>query len=316
MGEFLIWGTTANKDLENILSCNVSNLKIGQCKYGFICNHKGGVNDDQIIYKISDTEFFMVVNASTQLSDFEWINSHLSSNTFIKNISEETGKIDLQGPLSVKIISKILKNPINDLKYYHWQHNYYKNKKIIVSRTGYTGEIGFEIYFDDSKHTIDFWNDCLSLGAKPAGLGARDILRLEIGYPLYGHELNENQNAAESGYSNAIARNKQFIGSNVILNPSNIHNLLCGIKLNSRRTARNGDLIYDEKGQNIGRITSGSYSPSLGCSIALGYIDKNKFITGTQVIIKTCANVEINGIIVDLPFYKNGTLRKNLQELL
>jgi len=314
MGEFIISGATAAADLENILSCPVSTLRIGQCKYGFICNETGGIIDDQIVYKMSDNEFFMVVNASTQDNDFEWIKSHTSQNTSMQNISAQTGKIDLQGPLSAKIISKLLSQPVNDLKYYHWMYNNYKGQKVIVSRTGYTGEIGFEIYLDQA-HTIMFWNECLELGAKPAGLGCRDTLRLEMGYPLYGHELDETRNAAESGFAQAIFADKKFIGSSVVLDASKAKDLLCAIKLSGRRAARNGDKLCDVSGAEIGIITSGSYSPSLECAIALGYAPKTYATIGNSVKVNT-GKAELDGIIVALPFYTNATARKKLSDFL
>ena len=314
MGEFLITGANAAGDLDKILSCPVGSIKIGQCRYGFICNQNGGVRDDQIVYRLEENDFFMVVNASTQESDIEWIKSNISPGTSVRNLSPETGKIDFQGPLSAKIIKQLLQKPIDDLKYYHWMHNFYNNKKIILSRTGYTGEIGFEIYLDEQQ-TKSFWNDCLSLGAKPAGLGARDTLRLEMGYPLYGHELGENRNAAESGYTRAIAADKQFIGSQVVLDPGCAHDVLCGIRIEGRRTARSGDSISDTSGAVIGSVTSGSFSPSLSCAIAMGYVKKEHCGIGTRLIINT-GKTELTGAVTEMPFYKQATARRKLSEFL
>jgi aminomethyltransferase len=314
MGEFTLRGARTSADLDKILSCPVSTMKAGQCRYGFICNPSGGVLDDQIIYKISDTEFFMVVNASTQDADFEWVKSHVSPSTSIENISRHTGKIDLQGPTSAKIMEKLFDDPIGGLKYYHWMHNRYNGQRFIISRTGYTGEIGFEIYLDINL-TRKLWDDCLDLGAKPAGLGARDTLRLEMGYPLYGHELDNARNAAESGFSRAIANDKEFIGSSVVLDPSKANYLLCGMRLDGRRAARNGDAVQDGTGAVIGNVTSGSYSPSLECAIALGYVKKDKSAPGTRVFLCT-DRAKMPAAIVELPFYKNATARKNLSEYL
>jgi aminomethyltransferase len=307
MGEFLINGVNAESDLDRIISCPVFSMKIGQCRYGLICNTNGGVIDDQILYRLDTEKFLMVVNASTQYNVYSWVKSNLSSGTSITNISQETGKIDLQGPLSVKILNQILDKPITDLNYYHWSYACYRDKKIIVSRTGYTGEIGFELYLDEQQ-TKNFWNACLTLGVKPAGLGARDTLRLEMGYPLYGHELDENRNAAESGFSRAIASYKTFIGSRAVLNESINKYLLSGIKLNGRRTARNGDEIRDLRGNEIGRVTSGSFSPSIECAIALGYI-KKEYCSTTKTVIVVSGKNELLGTITDLPFYKMGTAR-------
>jgi aminomethyltransferase len=314
MGEFIIQGKNAASDLDRVLSCPVAGIKVGQCRYGFICNNSGGVLDDQIVYRISENEFFMVVNASTQDADFEWITSHVSAGTSLKNISRETGKIDVQGPLSAKIMARLVDKPIDGLKYYHWMHNTYHDKKVLLSRTGYTGEIGFEIYLDAPETKI-FWDDCLGCGALPAGLGARDTLRLEMGYPLYGHELDAGRNAAESGFSRAIARDKDFIGSAAVLDDSKAHSLLCGMKLDARRTARTNDDVYDAAGNAVGKVTSGSFSPSLGCAIAMGYIKKEHAAYGTRVCIHA-GKAEITGAVVEMPFYKDATARKNLPDFL
>ena len=193
-------------------------------------------------------------------------------------------------------------------------HNTYKNRKILISRTGYTGEIGFEVYCD-LEQTKSFWDDCMSLGAQPAGLGARDTLRLEMGYPLYGHELDAGRNAAESGFSRAIASGKQFIGSDVVNNPSRKWFSLCGVLLEGRRAARNGDTICDTNGTAIGKVTSGSYAPSLECAIAMGYVKQEQAAVGTSVRLRT-GKAELIGSIVEMPFYKDATARKNLSDFL
>ncbi|HUI91952.1 MAG TPA: glycine cleavage system aminomethyltransferase GcvT [Chitinivibrionales bacterium] len=314
MGEFMITGANAAVDLERILSCPIASMKIGQCRYGFICNRNGGVIDDQIVYRLNEKEFFIVVNASTQDTDFEWIKSNISPNTSIENLSPKTGKIDFQGPLSPKIIKRLLDKPIDELKYYHWMHNSYHGQKAIVSRTGYTGEIGFEIYLDEN-HTKKFWDDCLSLGASPAGLGARDTLRLEMGYPLYGHELCDSRNAAESGFTRAIAMDKEFIGSQVVLDPNCLHDVLCGIKIEGRRSTRNGDSISDMKGDLVGTVTSGSFSPSLGCAVAIGYVKKELGAVGTKLVI-SAGKTMLTGTVTEMPFYKQGTARGKLADFL
>ncbi len=314
MGEFTMDGPNALKDLEKVLSCPVSSMKIGQCRYGFFCNENGGVIDDQITYRFGENEFFIVVNASTQDNDFDWVESHISSDTLLKNISKETGKIDIQGPLSVKLMNKLLKNPITGLKYYHWMHNIYNDVPVIVSRTGYTGEIGFEIYID-SNWTKNFWDDCLNCGAQPAGLGARDTLRLEMGFPLYGHELDMYRNAAESGFSKSIAVSKSFIGSTAVLNSEKQKDVLCGILLDGRRAARSHDKILNKSASEIGIVTSGSYSPSCETAIALGYVNKQFGTIGEKVLIDN-GKSQLPGTIVELPFYKKSTARKNISEFI
>jgi aminomethyltransferase len=314
MGEFHIHGGNALSDLDKIVSCSIASMSIGQCRYGFICNEQGGVIDDQITYRLGDNDFYMVVNAGTQDNDFEWISSHLSASTRRENRSSETAKIDLQGPASAKIMQKLMEKPVDDMKYYHFKHNRYRGKEVLTSRTGYTGEVGFEIYCDNILGLM-FWNDCLELGAKPAGLGARDTLRLEVGYPLYGHELSAGRNAAESNFPLAIARDKDFIGAGKVKDSALMKNSLVGLMLADRRAARDHDIILDNAGNEIGIVTSGSFSPSLQKSIAMGYV-KNEFKTeGTAVKIKT-ARGELPATVCKTPFYKEATARKPLASFL
>jgi len=314
MGEFIIKGPKAAADLDGIVSCPVASMQIGQCRYGFICNEEGGVLDDQIVYRMGSGEFFMVVNAGTQDADFDWVKNHISPATLLSNVSQETGKIDLQGPSSPRIIGKLLADPISGLKYYRWMYNVYKGKRIIVSRTGYTGEIGFEIYLDE-RQTVQFWDDCLALGAKPAGLGARDTLRLEMGFPLYGHELDENRNAAQSGFSRAISSDKTFIGSSAVLDPANTQELLRGITLDGRRTARSGDRIYAESGEPIGVVTSGSFSPCLERAIAMGYVAVPHSVVGRRVVVAAGKN-QLPATLTTMPFYQWATARRAISEFL
>ncbi|MBN2188067.1 MAG: glycine cleavage system aminomethyltransferase GcvT [Chitinispirillaceae bacterium] len=314
MGEFRITGENAAIDLETVLSCPVAALKIGQCRYGFLCNEKGGMIDDQIVYRMAEKEFFMVVNAATEPSDFDWIQKHLSSGTRIENLSAQTAKLDLQGPGSAKIMRELMALPIDGMKYYTWAKNRYRNTEILISRTGYTGEIGFEIYCSGDLGRA-FWNDSLNCGVVPAGLGARDTLRLEMGYPLYGHELDERTNAAESNFVRAIDGSKKFIGSSAVLDPAAKRRLLAGIRLDGRRTARNGDAIVDTDGKPIGTVTSGSFSPSLGCAVALGYVLIIKAGVGSRVRIRTDRQ-ELTGSVVELPFYKNATGRMDIKKFL
>jgi len=314
MGEFSVSGANAVSDLETVLSCPVAALKTGQCRYGFLCNEKGGVVDDQIVYRMAEKEFFMVVNAATEPADFEWVRRHLSAGTRIENLSAQTAKLDLQGPGSAKIMQKLMATPIDGMKYYTWAKNRYKNTEVLVSRTGYTGEIGFEIYCSNDLGRA-FWNDSLNLGALPAGLGARDTLRLEMGYPLYGHELDDCTNAAESNFSRAINAGKKFIGSGVILDPARTRRLLVGIQLHDRRSARHGDAVLDENGMAAGTVTSGSFSPSLGYAIAFGYVSLQTSAVGNHVRIRTDRQ-ELAGTIVELPFYKKATGRMDLKKFL
>lgn len=314
MGEFHISGPHAVSDLEKLLSCPVGSMQTGQCRYGFICNESGGVIDDQIIYRLGDNEFFMVVNAGTQKTDFQWLSSHLSADTAIEDLSSQTAKLDLQGPESAKIMQRIMKKPIDHLRYFRFMHNEYKGERILMSRTGYTGEIGFEVYLRNAL-SLTMWNDLISLGAHPAGLGARDTLRLEMGMPLYGHELDEETNPAQTGFSHSIATDKVFIGSDVVTATEKAPRRLIGLLLEGKRAARARDRILLESGQEVGVITSGSFGPSVDHAVALGYIDKDLSSPGTPVTIQT-GRQPLKAAVSELPLYKEATGRRKLADFL
>jgi aminomethyltransferase len=314
MGEFLIHGKKALTDLEALLSCDVHTMAGGQCRYALLCNEQGGVIDDLLVYRRDESEFMLVVNASTRAGDLDWIERHISEDTILEDISFKTAKIDLQGPLAPEIIVKLLEKPIDHLRFYHFMENRYRGRDLIISRTGYTGEMGFEAYLETDMAEF-FWQDCVRNGAQPAGLGARDTLRLEMGMPLYGHELNACRNAGESGFERAISRHKKFIGSAVVTDTEQRTSRLCGIRINGRRAARQGDLIADNSGHTVGVVTSGSFAPSIGCAVALGYVKLNCTPVGTELILRG-ARCELKGEVVETPFYKQATGRLKLTDFL
>ncbi|MCX7726723.1 MAG: hypothetical protein N2053_07725, partial [Chitinispirillaceae bacterium] len=196
--------------------------------------------------------------------------------------------------------------------YFDW-----KGEKILISRTGYTGEIGFEFYTSPQVALL-LWDEFVKEGAIPAGLGARDTLRLEMGYPLYGHELDEDTNAAWSGFKGAIAE-KEFIGSEKVKSCLNSKEgyFLKGILIEGRRAARQGDIVFDKSEKIIGRITSGSYSPSLGNAIALAYLfnGRENKVREVKIGLKE-KNAILNGIVTNIPFYKNGTVKEDIKKFL
>jgi aminomethyltransferase len=311
MGEFKISGAGAIADLERILSCDIVDIRIGACRYGLMCNASGGVLDDLILYRMAESVFMLVVNAATAGVDFDWIEANVSVDTKLENISETTAKIDLNGPAAPKIAAKLLRDPVDGLKYYNFAKNRHRGEEVTVSRTGYTGEIGFEIYCPAAA-AADLWNDCVAAGAVPAGLGARDSLRLEMGYPLYGHELTAGRNAAQADLSRAISRKKGFIGSNAVFAPEADCQLLRGIALFGRQAARQGDAVLDRGGKKVGTATSGCFAPSLGHAVALAYVNRESAEIGTELTLSG-ERGEIPGKISPLPFYKNATARTDIK---
>lgn len=308
MGEFAIRGPSALDDLERLVSCRVASLEPGRCRYGLMCNEQGGVIDDLLVYRLGDDDFQLVVNAGVKEGDWQWIREHASRTTMIEDLSEATAKIDLQGPQSPRLARRILQKPIDDLVYFSFATNRFKNRDILVSRTGYTGEMGFEFYGDPDV-ICELWDACLEAGAVPAGLGARDTLRLEMGMPLYGHELDENRNAAETGFIRPIDSRKKFIGATAIRR-GKPKNLLCGIRISGRRAARAGDTVSFD-GENVGVVTSGCFAPSLEIPVALAYVRTNKTAPGTELTLHR-GNKELNGTVAPLPFYADGTARNPL----
>ncbi len=313
MGEFQFRGPDVVEDLERIVSCPVETIAIGQCRYGFICNEQGGVIDDQILYRISMDEFFMVVNAATEPTDYEWILGHLSDGTEAENLSAQTAKIDLQGSAAPAIAQKLMDEPVSGLKYYRFMYNRYRGERILLSRTGYTGEIGFEFY-GPPELILPLWDDCLEAGAQPAGLGARDTLRLEMGYPLYGHELDTQTNAGWSGFFRALG-DKPFIGSDAVFSESGREQRLCAFMMDGRRTAHPGNVIATAGEDQVGRVTSGSFSPSMGRAIALGYIERDLAEPGTVVAIRTDRGV-LQAAVTATPLYTGATGRKSIESFL
>ncbi|MEJ2111251.1 MAG: glycine cleavage T C-terminal barrel domain-containing protein, partial [Acidobacteriota bacterium] len=268
---------------------------------------------DLIVYRLSDDAFMLVVNAATVESDYEWIHSHISEPVSVHNISSETAKVDIQGPGAPAIVQSLLDQTIEKMKYYRFIKNVYMGRTVLISRTGYTGEVGFEVYSD--PETIDlFWNACLAEGAVAAGLGARNTLRLEIGLPLHGHELGPKRNASDSGMDRFISKKKRFVGSASIREGAAGRQRLVGLKLDGKQAAREGNRILSENDTVIGEVTSGSFAPSLGYAVALGYVENAFTRIGTKVHIKGLR--VLSGRIQETPFYKKGTARESMSEFL
>jgi len=310
MGEFLIKGPNAAEDINHLFTSAVDSLKIGQCRYGFLLNEKGRILDDLITYRLDQNEFMLVVNAETKVNDAAWIKGHLSKGTFLEDISDRTAKIDLQGPHSQEVLSSLIDLPLDGLKYFGFKSGKMRGIKSIISRTGYTGELGFELYFDIGS-AVNIWETILNIKiVKPAGLGSRDTLRLEMGYPLYGQDINLEYTPVESGHMHLISMDKDFIGKPAIEKQvsKGAHQNLVGFILEGRQAVRPGyDIFCDNK--KIGIVTSGSFCPSLKCAIGLGYVKPGFKNTGTELNFVS-GRRQLSGQVAGLPFYKKGTVRR------
>ena len=309
MGEFLVFGDPIRTWLETAVTQNLSTMKTGSCRYGFMLSQDGGIIDDVIVYKLDDAEWMLVVNAATSDNDFVNLQKILADDSGLKNISDNTAKLDLQGPLSRDVLKKIVGRKIEELKYYRSGKFSVLGSDCIISRTGYTGELGYELYISNDK-VKELWQLLLKdEQVKPAGLGARDTLRLEMSYPLYGQDIDRESSPKEAGLDKFVDLNKEFVGKQALLDKNSISKKrgLCCFIAQSRRAPRHNYRIYDGENE-IGIVTSGSFSPSLAKGIGMGYVDENYLRLDTHILLKE-GNVEISATIVDKPFYKKGTAR-------
>jgi aminomethyltransferase len=275
MGEFIIKEDPANSSLDQAITVPVVKMAIGQCKYGFLLHPKGTIMDDLIVYRINQSEWMVVVNASNEEGDEATLRKRLSGQAFFENASARTAKLDIQGPGSREAVEKLAGSGIKALAYYTFSKFNLYGGDFIISRTGYTGELGFELYLDSEK-VVQAWTDLLSIpGVKPAGLGARDILRLEAGLPLYGDELTEETTPIEAGFGRVLDFEKEFIGREALLiqQEKGVEKTLVGFVVDGRRTPRHTNKIL-VNGKDAGFVTSGVFSPHLNKGIGLGYIMK------------------------------------------
>jgi len=310
MGELELSGPTAEADLERLLTQSVKSIAIGQCKYGFLLRGDGGVLDDLTCYRLGEDHFMLVVNAATCAADAEWIANRLSPATRFHDISPWTGKLDVQGPESRACIEGALGVTLPDLKYFHFTRMPILGVSCLVSRTGYTGEWGYELYMP-IESTRAFWDALLAPGMiKPVGLGARDTLRLEVGYPLYGHELSTARTPVAAFGKQFIEVNKDFVGRSGVLRDveRGPEQRLVGLKLASRRAARAGDNVKSGA-RTVGEVTSGSLAPSLGYAVALAYVEREALDQGLPLEIEQ-KGARLAAEVTPLPFYRNGTARR------
>ncbi len=306
MGEFLLTGKDAFTNLQKIVSNDISKMVKGQVKYSPICNEKGGVVDDVLIYKFDEHEYFIVVNASNRHKDYSFMKEYMTGDVVFHDVSDTYAQVALQGPKSNEILSKVVPSMEEvPSKYYTFNSNVLVNGiSCIISRTGYTGEDGFELYCESSKGSKLF-EDLLEAGhcygLIPCGLGARDTLRLEAAMPLYGHEMNEEITPLEAGLSFAVKLNKDdFIGKEALISKE-VNKVRVGLKLVERGIAREGAEVFhgDKK---IGVVTSGTHSPYFNYPIAMAQIDMDYAqIEEVNVLIR---NKPVLAKVVPLPFYK------------
>jgi glycine cleavage system T protein (aminomethyltransferase) len=273
MGRFEVKGSKAFDCLQTLVTNDISKLNDNQALYSPICHDNGGIIDDLIVYMINRQKFLVVVNASNREKDLEWIVKH-SKSAVIENISDKTALLALQGPLAKKVLAKaVIGVNLDQLKPFDIAVTNIFGIECIISRTGYTGEDGFEIFFDSSE--IDIWDKLMQVGSrfniKPAGLGARDTLRLEAGLMLYGNDINENITPLEVPLKWTVKFDKkEFIGKEALLTQQ-INRKLVGFEILEKRIARHGNEVL-MNGQKVGFVTSGSFSPTMKKSIGFCFV--------------------------------------------
>ena len=306
MGEFVIKGDAKACGLDRILIQTVADMPINACRYGAMLNEDGGVIDDLIVYRKGPQDWMMVVNAANIEKDANHFRSHLNAAAQFEDISFKTAKLDLQGPRSREVL-KLLAPGIEKLSYYTFDQFQIAGVPVLISRTGYTGELGYEIYCPWEK-CKEIWKTILKdATVKPTGLGVRDVLRVEMCYSLYGHELHETISPLEAGLNNFIDGKKDFIGAPA-LSAKPLDRTIGYFVSASRKSPRAGNLIFDTTGQEIGMVTSGSFSPALQLGVGIGFMSSCSKDIGAQVFFGD-EKSKSSATITKRPFYKNGSLK-------
>ena len=303
MARFNFGGKDAGALLESVFTNSVAGMKDMQVRYGLVCKENGGMLDDVLVYKWP-YGYLMIANASNRAKIWEWLNKHTAGKDVqMQDATMSTALIAVQGPKADAMMAGMFAVDVTQLKYYYAQPTRYRDKNCVVSRTGYTGEDGFEVALPNDM-AITFWNELMGRGALPCGLGARDTLRLEAAMPLYGHELNEDVDPLTAGLGWAVKLDKgEFIGRDAIKAMTITLNRV-GLELEGKRAAREQSLVVLD-GKTIGTVTSGSFVPHLEKSIAMAYVPKAHAAVGTKLAIDVKGSL-LPATVVPLPFYKRA----------
>ena len=308
MGEIEVKGKDAKNFLQFLLSNNVEKMFDGSILYSLMCYETGGVVDDLLAYRFSENHYFLCVNASNSDKDYDWIARHASSfNVNIKNISSETSQLALQGPDAKNVLQSLCDISLDDLSYYNFRKGMVNNVESLISRTGYTGEDGFELYLSPEKVSEVFrslMEQGRSYGVQPIGLGARDTLRIEMGYPLYGNEIDNNPTPLDAGLGWVIKFDKgEFLGRGSLLKQKeqgSLRRKLVGLKLLTRGVPRAHYQVF-KNGESVGEVTSGTFSPTLNTGVGLCYVSSEYSDIGNHLDVKIRDQLVATEVI-QLPF--------------
>jgi aminomethyltransferase len=309
MGEFFVKGPEAEALVQYVTSNDVSKLSPGKIQYSCLPNEKGGIVDDLLVYKIDHDEFLLVVNASNIEKDYNWIKSYNTFDAVLTDRSDEYSLLALQGPKAIEILANLTKVNLEEISYYNFQIGKVAGiQNVIISNTGYTGAGGFELYIANEDAEV-LWNAIMKVGESygllPAGLGARDTLRLEMGFCLYGNDINDETSPLEAGLGWITKLTTDFVGKDKIIakKEAGLTQRLVGFEMIDRGIPRQHYPILNAEGDVIGEVTSGTQSPSLGKAIGMGYVQSSYIAEETEIFVEIRSK-RLKAVVTKFPFLK------------
>ncbi|MFM9825348.1 glycine cleavage system aminomethyltransferase GcvT [Flavobacterium sp.] len=309
MGEFLLSGPNALALIQKVTSNDASTLTIGKAQYSCLPNNDGGIVDDLLVYKLKEEQYLLVVNASNIYKDWDWIVAQNDLDVDMRNLSDDYSLLAIQGPKAVEAMQSLTKVDLAAIQYYHFEVGDFAGiEYVIISATGYTGSGGFEIYCKNSE-VEQIWNKVFEAGAafgiKPIGLAARDTLRLEMGFCLYGNDINDTTSPIEAGLGWITKFTKEFTNSENLKKQKElgVSKKLIAFEMQERAVPRHDYEIIDALGNPIGIVTSGTMSPSMNIGIGMGYVTTENSSIGSDIYIRIRKN-DVRAKVVKLPFYK------------
>lgn len=311
MGEIWVQGPESLNFLQNLVTNDVSIMREGQAQYSCLPNENGGVVDDLIVYKVTDTDYFVVVNASNVEKDWNWFNAHNPMGANLDNLSDQVAQLAIQGPKAIDVLQKLTTTDLSNIKYYNFEIGTLAGvPEVLIANTGYTGAGGFEIYFPLEASEF-VWNALFVAGAEfdiqPIGLGARDTLRLEMGFCLYGHELSDTISPIEAGlgWATKFVEGKNFPSRAIFekQKAEGVSRKRIGLVMKDKGIARHGYNLCDSSGKVVGEITSGSISPLSKLGIAMGYVETAYAVIGAEIFVDIRGKL-LKAEVVKMPFRK------------
>ena len=305
MGEILVSGPNAIDLIQYVFSNDAQHLDVGQAQYGYMPNAKGGIIDDLLVYRIDSQSYLLVVNAANIEKDWNWLLTHNKVfGASLKNQSDQWSLIALQGPQATSVLAKLTNTDIGSIPFYRFVYGKVAGiDQVLISATGYTGSGGYELYVPN-EGAEKIWNSLIQNGAEPCGLAARNTLRIEMGYCLYGNDIDDTTSPISAGLSWCTALSKDFVSKDQIEKQKvdGVSRKRVGFIVNERGIPRQSYGLVDESENDIGIVTSGTQSPCLEKGIGIGYVDREKAIVG-NIIYVSIRNKQVPATITSLPFY-------------